>query len=347
MLKEHNMKNQRVIGYDIIRIIASVMVVAIHSNVFYLSPPDGSLNWLIIMELTALCVIAVPLFFMVSGAGNLVREDVISIKQLYREKIPKQFVPFLLWSVIYVVIRMAMGKIPVSADNFISLIWEPAYYQFWFMYTLFGLYLLIPVFQFLLQRADQKILQYILIFWIAGSVILPLAVRYIPGFRLSGHFDILFLEGYWGYFLLGGYLRKYPVRNSKRAGRMLFIAGIILTGVAAVIEWIFTEPQSYYGYVYSAYLFPGAVMASVGVFLFLSDVKLEEKKRKIILHLSGLSMGVYYLHTLVISGLEQFFVSWGKGVGVVVLKWMAVCILSALITEVIKKVKWLRGLLLN
>lgn len=341
------MNEKRIIGYDLIRIIASLMVVAIHSNVYYLGFNDGSTRWFIIMELTALCVIAVPSFFMVSGAGNLVRENTISLKELYQKKIPRQFIPFALWSIIYLIARMVMCKIPVSITGFVSLIWEPAYYQFWFMYSLLGMYIAIPVFQFMIQRMDKKILQYTLVVWICSSVILPMLCRYIPGFKISEHFDLGFLEGYWGYFLLGGYLRKYPIKKAKMKGILLLFVGVLITSVSAIIEWLYTGPQNYYGYVFGAYLLPGAVMASAGTFLLLSNVSLSGKARDIVLHVSGLSMGIYYTHTMIINIIERLFTHLENSVGTAALKWLIVCVFAGLTTETIKRIGILRKYLLN
>lgn len=339
-------KKQRIIGFDFIRVVAAFMVVAIHSNVYYLSFRDGSIRWFLIMELTALCVIAVPLFFMVSGACNLTEEGIISFRTLYCKKIPKQFVPFLVWSVIYVLARIATGKIALSSNAFISLIWEPAYYQFWFMYTLLGLYICIPLFQLFLQKAERKLLQYVLVIWVFGSVIIPMLVRYIPGFQISGHFNFMFLEGYWGYFLLGGYLQRYPVKNSKKWGQLFFAVGVLITYISAVLEWKYTNPNEYYGYVYGAYLLPGAVLASIGAFLVLAQWEPTGKTRDIITHFSGLSMGIYYVHTLVIAALELYFSRFGNLFGACIFKWILVCFISVVLTEIIKKISFLKKWLL-
>ena len=335
-------KKERIIGFDLIRAVAAFMVVAIHSNVYYLDFRDGSFHWFIIMELTALCVIAVPLFFMVSGACNLVDEEDISLRRLYFKKIPKQFIPFLIWSLIYVFARIAMGKISFSPVAFISLLWEPAYYQFWFMYTLLGLYICIPLFQLLVQKAEKRVLQYILLIWGIGSVVLPAMVRYIPGFRLSSHFNFVFLEGYWGYFLLGAYLRKYPVENSKHLGWLLFVSGVCITGISAIIEWSFSNPDKYYGYVYGAYLLPGAVFASVGAFLMMQQWNPLGKIRELVVWFSGLSMGVYYVHTLIIAGLELFFVRFGNSLYACILKWVIACLLSVIFTVIIRRIRFLK-----
>ncbi len=340
------MGKTRIIGYDVIRIISAFMVVAIHSNACYLYDRIGSFSWFVIMELTALCVVAVPLFFMVSGATNLCREP-IEIKSLYTKKIPKQFIPFLIWSAIYIVARIALNKIPLSFSSFASIIWEPAYYQFWFMYTLLGLYICIPVFQLILEKADKRLLQYIIALWVLLSVILPTALRYIPGFKISSHFEFGFLEGYWGYFFLGGYLRKYPIVNGKKIGAILAAAGVAVTGICSVIEYFFTDPLRYYGHVYSAYLLPGAAMAAVGLFLVMSECSVKEKYQKNVESLSGLTLGVYYVHCLVLFALQTIFDKIPEEYNLVmsVASVVSAFAISAAITAIIKKIPKIRDLL--
>lgn len=323
------MAQSRIIGYDIIRVIAASMVVAIHSNVFYLQSKDGSCVWFTAMELTALCAVSVPLFFMVSGAVNIGAEKPITLTDLYRRKLPKLMIPFLLWSCIYVIVRMGMGKIPVSADGFISLLWEPAYYQFWFIYSLIGMYICIPIFQFLIQKADKRTLQYTVVLWLFFSVVLPTALRYIPGFKISDHFNLVFLEGYWGYFFLGAYLKKYPIERPKRIGAIFAIVGVFITGVCAGIEYYCSTP--YYAYVYCAYLLPGVVLAAVGLFLLISNITISGRKKGVIVWFSSLSMGVYYVHTLILSALDIFFKNWGYGIHLMLLKWVIACLISILV----------------
>lgn len=297
----------RIIGYDVMRIVAATMVVCIHSNVYFLHKATGELHWVAVMVMTALCVVSVPLFFMVSGAGNLVKDRTTSFTSLFRIKIPKVFIPFVIWSLIYVCLRIAMGKTPLSVHSFISLMWEPAYYQFWFMYTLFGLYLCIPISQYIIAGSSKNLLRYILAFWAVSSLLLPVLVRYIPGFSLSGHFDLIFMEGYWGYFFLGGYLRKYPLDNERRTGSVLLAAGIVITVASAVFEWKFTPADRYYGYVYCAYLLPGAAMMATGAFTLLQSVHIKESMRRVIYYLSGLTMGVFYIHLIIINAYELAF----------------------------------------
>lgn len=68
-------RGNRIIGYDYLRIIATFMVVMIHGSVAFLAGEDTSLH-IVAMEIDALCLLAVPCFFMISGAlllGSKVR----------------------------------------------------------------------------------------------------------------------------------------------------------------------------------------------------------------------------------------------------------------------------------
>ena len=299
--------NERIIGYDIMRIIAASMVVAIHSNVYFLDIPNKGFDWVAVMILTSLCVVSVPLFFMVSGSGNLVKQNLTSVADIFKIKIPKIFIPFLIWSLIYIIIRISAGKIKLTTGLFLSLIWEPAYYQFWFMYSLFGIYLCIPILQYLVIKSPKSLLQYVLAFWFVGSIILPAITRFVPWFKLSNHFDLIFLEGYWGYFVLGGYLLKYPPKNERKVGIYSLVLGTIITIICAILEWQFVPADRYQGYVYSAYLLPGATLMTLGVFILLQKVKIKDKYRKTIEYFSGLTMGVFYIHFLFITAFEMVF----------------------------------------
>lgn len=322
------------------------MVVCIHSNVYYLHNASDECHWLAVMIMTALCVVSVPLFFMVSGAGNLVKDNLTSVTELFKVKIPKVFIPFAVWSIIYVCLRIATGKTDASVLPFVSLLWEPAYYQFWFMYSLLGMYLCLPIFQYLVIKSSKSLLQYILIFWIVSSLVLPMLVRYIPEFKLSEHFNLIFLEGYWGYFVLGGYLRKYPINNSSRKGLWLLLIGMIVTLSSAIIEWHLTPVDRYYGYVYCAYLLPGAAMMTAGAFLALQGVRIQDNYRKIIIYLSGLTMGVFYIHLIVINSFEIVFKDQAPTFINAVVKLLIVVIISFAACAILRQIKPLRKFLL-
>lgn len=344
------LKTQRNIGYDIIRIIAIFFVVANHSNATTLPIVQGTMNWYIVLVFQIVCVVAVPLFFMVSGALLLDKEKAVSVGELYKSRIPKQAIPFIVWSTIYVLARMAIGKIPFTLETFTSLIHTPAYYQFWFMYTLLAIYMLLPILQTLISNSDKKKTEYILILWVVFSVVIPVASRFIPGFKISEHVDLVLCEGYVGYFILGHYLSKYKKDVKSSTSLLLWFFGTIATIICAIGEYIYSTKTGdpYHGYFYQATVVPGIVIATVGIFLFFGnrEYKLKEKSINLIQRLSAHSIGIYYIHMLVLTALNYIFPA-QINILFVIGEVATVYVVSLLITEIISLIPGVRRILIG
>ena len=345
------MEQRRNYGYDILRVIAISMVVAIHANAAYLwQKPAGSLGALLTLQITALCVSSVPVFFMLSGALLLDVPETVSLKDLFRKRLRKQFIPFALWSVIYTVVRIITGKIPLSFTSFLDLFNEPAYSQFWFMYTLLGIYLILPFLQILVNKLTQNRFRYLLILWFVFSILIPLLSHYTP-FRLSNHVDLVLSEGYIGYFLLGFYLKKYRSETSGTAGLLLFAAGTVITGITVWIEWLNTNVENAVrvGNTYGNYLLPGAVLSAIGLFLFFQNNKTpsSNKTKAVISELSLLTMGVFYIHMLVLTALDFFGLIKSNVFWMNVCKCVMIIVISFCVSFLISKIPIINTLLLG
>ncbi len=342
---------KRNIGFDIIRIIAIFMVVAIHSHVAPLAVNQGSVMWFVVILMQTVCLVSVPLFFMVSGALLLSGEKELSVSELYKSRLPKQAIPFLVWSIIYVVARIVMGKIPLSISAFTSLLYEPAYYQFWFMYTLLAIYLLLPIIQTLIKNCDKKKIEYILILWFVFSIAIPLLSKYVPGFKISEHVGLVLCEGYIGYFLLGHYLKKYKSDVKPKTGALMWLCGAVSTLAFAIIEFITSgkTDSTYVGFVYQAYLTPFVALSSCGAFLFFTNKQFNLKGKlcgaaEVV---SSLSIGVYYIHMLVLTVLEKVGIVGDSNILILVAKIVATYIISLIGAFVISKIPFVRKILLG
>ncbi len=344
-------KAKRNIGYDLIRIIAIFMVVAIHSHVAPVAINHGSVEWFVVLLMQTICLISVPLFFMVSGALLLSEEKETSVSELYKSRLPKQAVPFIVWSIIYVVARILMGKISLSLSAFTSLLHEPAYYQFWFMYTLLAIYLLLPIIQTLIKHCDKKKFEYILVLWAVFCIAVPIVSRYVPGFKISEHVGLVLCEGYIGYFLLGHYLRKYKSEIKPKTGAVCWLIGAIGTFTFAAVEFITTKKAgvTYTGFVYQAYLTPFVALSSCGAFVTFSNrrYELKEKAQGVVVAISSLSIGVYYIHMLVLTVLEKIGVTGDNNILVLGVKIIATYVISLIGAFVISKIPVVRKILLG
>ena len=340
---------KRNVGYDLIRALSIFLVVAIHSNVAYLANDVGGAGWHIVMVATSVCLIAVPLFFMVSGALLLDTDEVISLDTLFFKRILKQAVPFIVWSLIYVAARIVMGKIPLTLSAFTSLLHEPAYYQFWFMYSLLAIYLLLPVLQAVVIKLDKKHLEYLLLLWLIFNTVFPLLQRFVPGFAISEHVDLILCEGYVGYFLLGHYLKKYHAELSPGRGAILAAVGIGITAVLSVVEYAVCDAISYTGYFYQAYLTPFVALAAIGVFILFSNITYTENEKftSAAKLLSVASIGVYYIHMLVITALEYVGFTGSTSIVLLTVKTVLAYAISLISAIVISKTPIARKVLMG
>lgn len=334
-------QNKRVIGYDYLRVIAIFMVVVIHGNVAFI-PKNDSLR-LIVMEIEALCLISVPCFFMISGALLLDVENDSPLKSI-KMRLAKQGCPFIIWSLLYVVVRIMLRKIPASIQAFTSLLYEPAYYQFWFMYTLLAIYLLIPILAPLVHHISKRVYQYTLAIWLLFSVLQQTIGHIFPAFQLSEHVDLVICEGYLGYFLLGYYCKNYGMQITPKKAMGLLICGCGITAISVWAEQILSGVNSQ-GFFYRSYLTPGVVIAAIGAFLFFQNRRFC--CGFFIVRLSNISIGVFYIHMLVMSAFEYAGFSGADNLFICELKCVVVYGISALIALCISRIRGLRKVLLG
>lgn len=343
------MIRERNIGYDVLRILSIFLVVVIHANARFLSEVQGMTMRVIVTLLSSLCLVAVPVFFMLSGALHLEREEPICLKELYLKRIPKQAVPFLLWSLIYIFARIIMGKLPFAISSFTSILSEPAYEQFWFMYTLLAIYLLLPLLQVLARNLSKQLLEYLLVLWIIFSTVIPNITVFIPSFSISAHVDLILCEGYIGYFFLGYYLKKYGGEVSAKKSSVLTLFGFTFIIVCALAERVFCAKMGrvFEGWFYNSCLTPAVILASAGLFLLLQNRSWNARRYSGIIALSQYTLGVYYLHMLVMTALENAGVTTNGSFLLHVAKVCLIYGVSFIATWCISKVpvagKWLTG----
>lgn len=187
---------------DLIRVIACLMVVIMHSPL----PTDKS-NAIILNTLSYATAPCIGLFFMVSGALLLpVKEETGTF---LKRRLGKILGPTLVWSLIYIGYNHYQGTDHSWWKEILSLPFSAqGHGVMWFMYTLTGLYLIAPVLSKWLQACSKRELEFYLLLWVV-TLCYPLLRLFLS--IQTGETGILYYcTGYVGYFLLGHYLNKYP-----------------------------------------------------------------------------------------------------------------------------------------
>lgn len=283
-----NVLKNRVYELDILRVLACLMVICMHAPY----PKEGA-NGLFLSTLSYFTAPCIGLFFMVSGALLLpVRTDT---KTFLGKRLSKVVVPTLVWTVVYVVYNIIMGKDENWIQTIVSIPFSAqGHGVLWFMYTLIGLYLLAPVMSRWLEKASKREVEFYLLLWLI-SLCYPILKLFLK--IQDGAENILYyFSGYAGYFLLGYYMRKYPqVLAFKRLLPLL-----IISLAAPVLCKVFHLNVNFYSLFWYLSVFV-VIMCAVwfqGIFSYgkrhLSSWMLERLEL-----ISNLSFGIYLSHIFI------------------------------------------------
>ena len=208
---------------DIIRIIACIMIVTMHSPI-----PTGAENGLFLSTLSYLTAPGVGLFFMLSGALLLPVETGTGV--FLRKRLLKIAIPVVLWTTLYLMARVLIKGEVVSWKELLSIPFSAqGNPTFWFLYTLIGLYLISPIISKWLKSISRIELEFYLILWLI-SLLYPV-LKNVLSINASETGILYYVSGYAGYFVLGYYMRRY----SERIGFRWIIPASIVAFIVPVV----------------------------------------------------------------------------------------------------------------
>lgn len=282
---------ERIYYLDVIRIIACLMVIMMHSPVALKEGESSVVPGLI-------SFIMLPcngLFFMTSGA--LLFGSGLSYGQFMKKRLSRIVWPVVIWSVIYVFVDAYMLGIPLN-ESIQQICWIPFHYinannAMWFMYTLLGCYFIVPIVEPWLMKATKKELEMVLLMWVI-SIGLPMVTYYLNMPKFNHQSAWYYFGGFFGYLLLGWYMTKYEISWKK----------IILSFVLAVFFYAVVKIQSPVDWPYYCYLHPSTVCYSFGLFgLIMKSVpsSVSDKTKTTLVSLSACAFGVYLIHVLFLT----------------------------------------------
>lgn len=279
---------------DYTRIVACIMVVAMHcppSPTSNHSPTDSY----ILSTISYLTTPCIGLFFMISGA-LLLPAQVNSYKKFFKHRFKRIVIPTLFWSIVYMFYNYFSHEIELEsiACNLMSLPFSAREGVLWYVYTLIGIYFLIPIISpWFLKSTNKQIIFYLALWSITLSY--PYLLEFLD--ITEGDTGILYyFSGYFGYFLLGAFFNKrYP--NIKMP--LLAVAVIILCIAIPIPLKLLSIPVDFYKMFWYLSL-PVATMTAGWFILFRSipSPSVNSSLNNALSYISSLTFGIYLSHIL-------------------------------------------------
>lgn len=275
---------------DLIRVVGAFLVVMAH-----ISYQDGG-STLIASYYFVISRIAVPLFFMVSGF--LLLQKMEPYGDFFKKRALKVFVPFIAWSVIYMLWKKESFDLPFSmeivASYLIKILRGPRENHLWFFYALIGLYLFTPILRVFVARASMVDLYYFCGLWFLVVPVFSFVQEFSP-IRIG--FELYFIAGYSGYFMLGFLLGRLQYTNAQLYG-LGFLLLIFSIGTTALSYFVKSE-------YFASYLSMNIVLMTAFAFILLREVQIGDRLHRFLIPLSRASFGIYLVHVIVLAELEK------------------------------------------
>ena len=314
---------------DIIRVIACLMIVLMHSPMSGQGTPG-----VVLSGISYLTAPGIGLFFMVSGA-LLLKVNAgkpFETKSFLRKRFTKILIPLMFWSFV----GWGLEQNGVNNTELGIL---------WFMYCLAGMYILTPILSRWLSVASIKEVEFYLVLWLA-----TLCVPFVKLFTPVNESDtswLYYFHGYVGYYVLGFYLQNYWVRRMSMGGKWMFALVFVCISVILPIALLMLDVEVDF---YSLFWYLSVTVALQCVVWWSVVKRLMRNVAKLpsfVVELSRLSFGIYLIHILVMRNVlwKTEWMQGQNGIIQIVMCTLGTFVVSALISWAISKVKYVKAVI--
>ncbi len=322
----------RLAWVDLLRVVACALVVLAHCCDSFVGAFDTDRTAFISgAAIGSLTRPSVPLFVLMTAILLLPIPESTTMRGFYKKRIGRILPPLIFWSIALPVLffvyyhfvnpTTSNPTIAVEAytvESIFRKIWLMVFnFNFdtvplWYLYMLVGLYLIMPVLNSWLTKADRKDVKLFLILWFV-TLFIPYLKLFAPHVGYEGNFgsmEILgacdwnaygtfyYLSGFIGYMVLAYYVRTWPVKwsTSKTAAICLpmFIAGYAITFIGFVTIQNFFPGD--YSYLEVIWYFTGINVFMMTFPVLIAFSRLRMRPRKWISFLARLTFGIYLCH---------------------------------------------------
>ncbi len=347
-----NNNKQRVWQFELLRCLACLSVVLLHSTVrFVVSTENYDFFGALILSASST---GVPLFVMISGYFLLSNPKNVDCNYFYEKRLKRIGVPLLFWSFFYVVLFVVpywmKGEPAIKLSYVLTWLYNgtPGWgYHLWYLYMILGLYAITPFLITIYRNYSIKaVLTFCVLLYLAYFIQSYYLIYRADSYRTS-LFAPLLSVAYTPYFIFGKYF------GDKMASDLLYYERrkIIRTTAAFVFciislfeAWLCGKINYQWALCSIA---PLVTLQAVSVYLFVLSIKAEprEKTNAFLSWISSLTFGIYLFHVFFLSFVSFSFrrlLCCERTVLISVLIALVAFLASAVSTVIFKKIPYLR-----
>ena len=281
---------KREANIDLLRIVAIIMVITIHCfgySGMTTNPNINICNRLLVRFFDSFILCANVIFILISGYYLI-------DKKMNLKKIFCLWGKTILYSVMYFMIFMALGKKPPKYESLLPILSG----QYWFISCYIVLYIISPIINKAFNKLTQNQIKYLLI--ILLILIGIIQIVFDPAEILYGN-----LFGMILIYLIGGYIKKYiTVEGNKLVIKSILIA-IIFSIIYIILHTLLMlstdtiELKNFLGKIYAKFRnFNNILLIFIGICIFMKFKKVNIKSKKLSKILAFITPSVFSIYIL-------------------------------------------------
>ncbi len=309
--------SHRSINADVIRIIAMLMIIVMHTFLSFTLRPDFFQTpiYFLLEPISVVSNSGVLLFFILSG--YLVVGKKRSIKDNLKKTAIKLGIPFVFFAMINLLISIQqiftahLGMNYFISDLLKQILKFPNS-SLWFLIVLMSLYALNPVWELVFASDETKkqamyLLKSAFIFTFLITLAEYLTGHSQPASPIFNNFTAWL--GYACFYLYGAAAKRswVNIQNQKLNFTLITLGFVLSIGSNYFSKLLAQEGISYFWLNYNqSTTSPAVAMIAIGIFNQLMTMNLQKFKSQALIYLSQLSFGIYLIHTNVVALLTTY-----------------------------------------
>lgn len=348
------MINKKIDYIEHLRVFAMLSVVLIHSCITAITDfPESSYKTLAGVGYYAVrnfCHFAVPVFFMITGTLLLNPNKEIPLKKLINKYILRYLIVILVfgWGFSFMeeIFKNKSFSSVAMATSFINMLQGKTWNHMWYLYTLVGLMLLLPIEKVIVTSIEKKEQKYIGVVLFICTSIIPF-LEGLVGIEIGIMFPIVSV--YFFYIVLGYWLSCFELQVKYRWICWLVILITLVVSIYDAYCYIMLDVS----YNLAVYNSPFIVVLAAAIYILFKRQNFSDKyatiwNTKIIPFLSKHSFCVYIIHMFWINivykllRLNPFTINALLGILMV---WIGTVCVSVLSSVIIHKIPYLNRII--
>ncbi len=294
------MQTNRETWADITRILATFLIILVHTSGIN---QTSNINYYSSLLYSSLGYLGAPLFLIISGYFLLNKKE--DIKTFFKKRFNRILFPWISWSLILTIYQLYSNNQSVTLfiDEF-----KKSLQAFWFLPLLVCLYLLTPFLRNLLQNSSKKEVLLMLIAWFLAFSFFPYSLnsQAFPYAADNGLVRQTF--GFIGFYIFGYYLFLI---SKEKINKYFYLTTFVILIISTIVLANLIDTKNINLQIIH-YFSPTIVLASIALSIlsreFLKKIKFSKITGYIVANISGMSLGIYLLHDVILSRVIEGYV---------------------------------------